>query len=132
VLADRYTTSNAIHQCSKLPEDEWESYVVWLEDFEYHKLGIPVPDGVILLDVEPQLSQKLLAERYLEAGKKDIHEQDLGYLLRSRKAALWCAERLGWHRVAGSQNGAMRSREAIANEIERIIIKSDLFHTEAP
>ena len=25
VIADRYTTSNAVHQCSKLPREEWDA-----------------------------------------------------------------------------------------------------------
>lgn len=27
VIADRYTTSNAIHQCSKLDKSEWSQYL---------------------------------------------------------------------------------------------------------
>ena len=34
VIADRYTTSNAVHQCSKLPQDQWDTYLSWLFDFE--------------------------------------------------------------------------------------------------
>ena len=47
VIADRYTTSNAIHQCSKLPKEQWDEYLDWLFEFEFEKLGIPVPDTVI-------------------------------------------------------------------------------------
>ena len=46
VLADRYTTSNGAHQCSKLPPDQWDSYLDWLFDFEYRLLGLPAPDAV--------------------------------------------------------------------------------------
>ena len=61
VIADRYTTSNAVHQCSKLPRQQWESFLDWLFDFEYNKLGIPVPDCVIyLMNVDPQVSQVLM------------------------------------------------------------------------
>ena len=48
VIADRYTTSNAVHQCSKLPPEQWESFLGWLFDFEFHLLGLPAPDEVIL------------------------------------------------------------------------------------
>lgn len=41
ILASRYTTSNAIHQMSKLPEEQWDSYLEWLADYEYDKLGLP-------------------------------------------------------------------------------------------
>ena len=44
VIADRYTTSNAVHQCSKLPPEQWESFLGWLFDFEFHLLGLPAPD----------------------------------------------------------------------------------------
>ena len=35
IIADRYTTSNAVHQCSKLPEEEWDRFLQWLFHFEY-------------------------------------------------------------------------------------------------
>ena len=49
IICDRYTTSNAVHQCSKLPEGEWDSFIEWLYDFEYKKIGIPEPDCVVYL-----------------------------------------------------------------------------------
>ena len=30
VIADRYTTSNAVRQCSKLPPEQWEEFLHWL------------------------------------------------------------------------------------------------------
>ena len=118
VLADRYTTSNFIYQCAKLPLQKWDEFVEWLYDFEYCKLGIPCPDKVVYLDVEPEVSQLLLSERYAGSEeKKDIHERNLGYLMQCRTAALWCAEKFGWQVVCCSRNGAMRAREKIADEI---------------
>lgn len=100
IIADRYTTSNGVHQCSKLPEDEWNGFMDWLYDFEYSKLGIPAPDEVIYLDMSPQVSQKLLSGRYSgDESKKDIHEKDKEYLDRSRQAARFCAEHDGWKTV---------------------------------
>ncbi len=32
VIADRYTTSNAVHQCSKLPQEQWDAFLAWLFD----------------------------------------------------------------------------------------------------
>ena len=43
VIADRYTTSNAIHQCAKLPEEHWNDFINWLFHYEYELLGIPEP-----------------------------------------------------------------------------------------
>lgn len=118
VIADRYTTSNAVHQCSKLPEGEWDGYLDWLFDYEFRLLGLPGPDEVIYLAVEPDVSQRLLAGRYRgDESKKDVHEKDVEYLARSRRAAEYCAGRLGWKTVACTSEGAMRSVEAIGAEV---------------
>ncbi len=119
VLADRYTTSNAIHQCSKLPKAQWEDYIAWLTAFEYEKLGIPKPDLVIFLDADPAHSQKLLSGRYGGDAKKDIHERNLAYLRRSREAAHWCAGRLGWKMLLCSGANGIRPFDDISADIDR-------------
>lgn len=122
IIADRYTTSNAIHQCSKLPEEAWDDYLNWLFDFEYRLLGIPAPDRVFYLKVDPAVSQKLMTGRYHgDESKKDIHESNLAYLDRSRKAAEYCADRLGWKTILCSREGEMRGIEEIHQEILRAI-----------
>ena len=123
VLSDRYTTSNAVHQCSKLPPMHWDGFLNWLFDFEYKKFGIPAPDAVIYLAVDPEVSQRLITERYHgDESKKDIQEKDTEYLARSRAAAEYCARTLVWHRIectTADANGAksMRSVEDINAEI---------------
>ena len=97
IIADRYTTSNICHQMSKLPENEWDGYIEWLEHYEYVMLGLPKPDVVIYLDMAPEASQKLMLSRYSgDENKKDLHERNVDYLLHCRKAALFAAEKLGW------------------------------------
>lgn len=120
ILADRYTTSNAVHQCCKLPENQRADFVNWLEDFEYQKLGIPKPDFVIYLDVEPQVSRALLYDRNGGRDDEDIHEADLAYQQHCREAALWCARRLGWKQLACSSNGQMRPAAEIAKDIANL------------
>ena len=63
ILADRYTTSNAVHQTVKLPKDRWDAYLDWLFETEYEKVGIPSPDKVIFLDMDVDISQKLMSKR---------------------------------------------------------------------
>ena len=100
VVSDRYTTSNAVHQCSKLPPMHWDGFLNWLFDFEYKKLGIPEPDAVVYLAVDVEVSQRLLAARYQgDTARMDIQEKDTEYLARSRAAAEYCARTLGWRRV---------------------------------
>ena len=118
VIADRYTTSNAIHQCAKLSREKWDGFIEWLFDYEYTLLGIPAPYRTIYLRVDPEISQKLMTERYNgNESKKDIHEADVDYLTRSRRSADYCAEKLGWTVIECIENGKMRSVEDIAQNI---------------
>ena len=118
LLADRYTTSNAIYQLSKVEEAEREAFLEWLADFEYNKLKIPAPDLVIYLDMEPAASQKLMSMRYGgDETRKDIHESNLNFLLECRKSALFAAKKLGWKIITCSRSEEVRSPEDIAKEI---------------
>jgi dTMP kinase len=121
IVADRYTTSNAIHQCSKLPREQWDEFLDWLYNFEYHMLGIPAPTIVVYLRVDPAVSQKLMRERYHGEDKRDIHEKDVPYLARCQAAADYCAKKLGWKIVECAVNDNMRSIETIQKEIADII-----------
>lgn len=119
VVAGRYTTSNAVHQASKLDPKKWEEFLSWLYEFEYEKIGIPKPDMVIFLDMPTDVSQKLLSKRYSgDNEKKDIHERDVDYLDHCRKAALFTAEFSGWQIVPCAENGEPRTIEAIAEDIK--------------
>ena len=122
VIADRYTTSNAVHQCSKLPQEQWDAFLAWLFDLEYNKIGIPAPDRVIYLEVDPAVSQKLMSDRYQgDESKKDIHEKDTEYLMRSQRAARYCAQTLGWTQVACCNNETMRSISEIHADVLRAV-----------
>ena len=118
VVADRYTTSNAVHQCAKLPREQWAAYLQWLFHFEYELLGIPAPDQVIYLQVDPAVSQRLMTGRYHgDESKKDIHEQNVAYLERARQAAEYCADTLKWVTVACAHHGAMDEVADIARRV---------------
>ena len=122
IIADRYTTSNIIHQMAKVPEAERESYTEWLFDYEYNRLALPAPDLVIFLDVDPAISQQLMSGRYEgDESKKDIHESDFAYLLRCRSSAQYAIGHLGWIAVDCTANGAMRSIRDINDELLDLI-----------
>lgn len=118
VLADRYTTSNMVYQLSKLPRQEWDAFLTWVEDFEYGKLGLPAPDLTLYLDMPPELSEKLLEKRYQgDEGKKDIHERDEAYLHVCRESAYYAARRLGWRMISCSEGNNPKTVEEIHREI---------------
>ncbi len=118
LIADRYTTSNIIHQMSKIAPADRDAFCKWLFDFEYNRLEVPKPDMVMFLDVAPDVSQKLIFSRYAgDETKKDIHEKDFSYLLRCRESAVWACEHLLWTVIACSENGEMRTIEDISDEI---------------
>lgn len=122
IIADRYTTSNAVHQASKLDGEQRDRYLDWLYDFEFDKMGLPRPDAVIYLDVDPEVSQRLMSGRYNgDENKKDIHEKDTGYLEKSRQAALYAAARLDWNVCHLCENGQMLSKEEAFQKIFGII-----------
>lgn len=118
ILADRYTTSNACHQGSKLPDDELPAYFDWLYDFEYHRLELPRPDLVLYLDVELDVALAQMAERRRVSGESgDIHEKDAAYLGQCLRAGRRAAAHYGWMRIACLRDGKMRSIEDIHEQI---------------
>ena len=120
LVADRYTTSNAVYQTAKLPVAERSAFLEWLFDFEYNKLALPAPDAVIYLDMDTAVSEKLLAKRYGgDESKMDIHEKSGEFQRRCREAALACADKRGWHIISCDENGEPRSEDDIAADVMR-------------
>ncbi len=117
-VANRYTTSNASHQMTKLSESEWDSYLEWLFDFEYNKVGVPEPDLVIYLEMPVEISQKLLSKRYQgDENKKDVHERDVEYLVSCHKAAAYAAEKLGWEIIHCGKDGEPLPLDVISQAV---------------
>ena len=126
LISARYVTSNAIYQMTKLEKSEWDSYLDWLFDFEYHKLGLPEPDRTIFLDMPIEVSQKLMTKRYNgDETKKDIHERDTAFLSACHEAALYTAEKCGWDIVPCSKDGEPREIEEINKDLCRIIKETE-------
>ncbi len=118
LIANRYTTANAVHQLSKLPKREWDSFLEWLFDFEYNKLGIPAPDKVFYLKCSPTVSMELIRKRSASDHRAlDIHEKDEDYLIRCYEAAVYSANQLNWDVISCDDENGMREREAIHAEI---------------
>lgn len=122
ILANRYTTSNAVHQASKLEPGEREDFLDWLFDLEYRRLALPEPDLVVYLDLPVEISDRLLRQRQERTHTQaDIHEQDEDYLRRCRQSAREIVRTLGWTCIDCSRNGALRSPEDIHAEIWELV-----------
>ncbi len=117
-VLDRYTTSNMVYMTSKLPTSEWSGFINWLSEFEYERLGLPKPDGVIYLDMPTEVSQKLMSGRYnSDESKKDLHEKNVDFLNACRKSALYAAENQGWTVIPCSEGGAPREIQEISEDV---------------
>jgi dTMP kinase len=123
ILCDRYTTSNAVHQASKLPPEERPVFFQWLADFEYDKLGLPRPDRVLYLDMPTERAVENLRRREQATHTQgDIHEVDAHYLAQCRQTALQAAEYYGWTRLACvNQAGDLRTVDELHEEIWSLI-----------
>ena len=124
VIADRYTTSNMVHQASKMEIEERDKYLDWLEDYEYNLFKIPRPDEVIFLNVPVDYSIKLMENRknkFTGEEEKDIHESDKNYLRKTYNNSLYIADKYNWKRVECVENEQLRTIEDISNEIYEIV-----------
>ena len=118
VLSDRYTTSNAVHQASKEPEEKQGEFLRWLYEFEYDKMGLPRPDLTIYLDVPTDFTEKMMRSREAATNTHaDIHEKDLEYLATCRRTGKAAAAFYNWTVIDCVRDGTMRSIEDIHEEI---------------
>ena len=87
-------------------------------------MGLPVPDAVFFLDMEPCAADHLIAMRAKEKGTApDIHERDAAYLERAHAAYVLLAERYGWVRIASSADGVPLPIEAIHEKLYREAVR---------
>jgi len=127
IIADRYTTSNMIHQASKIADlSEKNLFLDWLCDFEYNILGLPKPDCVIFLDMPPEYGAKHCKTRVNKAdgsNTKDIHERDAAYISDSYNNAKYIAARYNWHTIdcIHSEHSTARTVTDISGEIYTLV-----------
>lgn len=127
IISDRYTTSNMIHQASKISDiNEKEEYLNWLIELEYRKMGLPEPDMVIFLNMPTETAYELMKERKNKItgeAEKDIHENDKEYMKASYDNACYIAEKYNWHEVKCVENGNLKTIDEINDEIYKAVKK---------
>ncbi len=129
VIADRFASSNQIHQGGKIAdENERVVFLEWLDHMEHEVLQIPRPDLIIYLRVPVEVSLELLLKKrsvknkLLDAGVKDTVEEDRTYLERSHETANWlAAHQKNWKVVDCVNNDGMRPIEDIQSEMRKIV-----------
>lgn len=119
ILADRYTTSNMVHQAVKIEDSKMrDEFLSWLWDTEFTKMGLPVPDKVIFLNMPPDISNKLIDNRAKKDNrKKDIHEQDKNYLEKCYEVYQEMANRYDWDIVECAKDNQLRTIEEIHEDV---------------
>ncbi len=124
IITDRYTTSNMVHQASKIEDkEEKEKYLQWLEDLEYNKMELPKPDMVIFLNMPTDMAAKLMAERKNKItgeSQKDIHEKNKEYLKKSYDNACEIAKKYNWQEIK-CVDKELKSIEDIGEEIYNLV-----------
>ena len=127
VLADRYTTSNMVHQAGKIKDfEERRKFMYWLFDYEFHLMGLPKPDLVFFLNIPPEINMQLMADRankFTGEAQKDIHEKSSQHLKESYHNALELIDRYGWQAVHCAPEGHLRSVEDIHEEIYKKVME---------
>lgn len=121
VLADRYTTSNMVHQAGKIRDPkERKKFLTWLWDYEFNLYGLPVPDRVFFLNIPPEVNWELMKNRNNKItgeSEKDIHENNPEHLKDAYESALALVGEYHWTEILCIRDGKLRSIEDIHEEI---------------
>ena len=127
ILADRYTTSNMVHQAGKITDDkEREKFLNWLWDFEFNLYGLPVPTKVIFLNMPTEYAQKLMINRenkITHKNKKDIHESNINHLKTAYNEACKLVKKYNWIEIQCVENKKIKTIDEIHEEVFKYIKK---------
>lgn len=125
VLANRYVSSNQIHQGGKIKSPKKRrDFLKWLDEMEYTVFGLPRPDIVLYLSLPTALSLALMQERDntqkrgYKRKKADVHEVDALFQEKSRASALKLVKELNnFVKIECVQRGELLSREVIHKKV---------------
>ena len=124
IICDRYTTSNMIYQLAKVDRERWDSFLNWIDEYEYKHLKIPRPDLVIYLKVSVNISHRLIASR---SSSYDLHESNLNFLRICEKAADFSSKKFDWKVINCSPDEIdIMPLELISSQVFKIV-KDNIF-----
>jgi dTMP kinase len=131
VIADRYISSNQIHQGAKIKDPKKRAeFLRWLDKMEYGVFKSPKPELIIFLDVPIDISKALLKtkdavvkKKYLK-GKDDLAEKNRSHLEDSRQSAISLVKKKNnWKQIDCTKNGEIFSKEEIHEKVYDIVKK---------
>jgi dTMP kinase len=123
VIADRYTPSNLAYMAAKMPSENRQTFIDWLDDLEYNINGIPREEIVIYLYVPVKISSENIRKRGSNDSSRieshDIHERNQKYLQEVESIYLKLAKEEPHWVVINCLNkeGQLRSKEEIHQDI---------------
>lgn len=125
ILADRYTTSNVLHQCSQLydpsnvevSQGNMKLLYHTLTNQEYRILGLPEPDKIIYLDVDVNLTLENMRKRYTNGNDPQHFTETEEYVTQTDSASKYIVDTFGWDFIRCDNGEEMRSISDIRNDI---------------
>lgn len=118
IVTDRYTTSNALHQGSKLTAELRRTFFDWLYHYEFSLMELPRPDIVLFMDISAQKAAERMRARETATGTtSDIHERDIKYLENCSECGKMAAAHFGWNTISCYDGGRPRTELEIHEEI---------------
>lgn len=125
IIADRYTTSNMIHQAGIIKDkEEREKFLNWLWNLEFNLYGLPIPTEVIFLNMPPDYTEKLIQNRdnkITHDKEKDIIEKNKQNTIDAYNNAIELAKKYKWYEIKCIKDDEIRTVEDINNEIYSLI-----------
>ncbi|MBI2017679.1 dTMP kinase [Candidatus Daviesbacteria bacterium] len=121
IIANRYVSASKAHLGANLDESKREDFIKWVDQLEYQTNGMPKPDLVILLNVDPKMGQ----ENALKAHLTDIHEKSLEHEEKAAQIYLELSQsEKNWVVINCMENDKMNPEEKIHREILKILSKA--------
>lgn len=114
IIMDRYTTSNILHVASEEQGEYRDELIDFIEDLEYNKIKLPIPDAVIFLDVSVDTSIDNIEKRN---RCKDINE-NREHLTKVAERKNEIVKSKKWINIkCNDGNGILLSKEEIFDKI---------------
>ncbi len=131
VILNRYTSSNQIHQAAHISSPiQRKEFVKWIGKMEYEIMGLPKPDGVVFLNVSPEIAYKLVAKKdaksrkYIQGAKRDWLESDLEYQKRALKQSFSMLDQnYTWTKIDCIKQGKLLDRQVISEMVWQQVSK---------